>query len=243
MRTIKLILGVGCFIVAFLLGVCASWLFLSALSHLDGPEKGFVFCIVLALAVFAISFGGAGWFLIVRRNSTLSQKARILILLPFLCFAILTAGASYFIKSRSTSAVNACVNNLRQIDAAALEFALEKAKRTGEAINYPNDLTPYINIPMTAKFHHVRKAVFILSKKLASLRPVRLAPPSLRPTFCPEPVSSAVRREIFVALFHRIIASSVGAASSPDDVAPDGAGDIFSVPFYKDAAPTALRMP
>jgi hypothetical protein len=37
-----------------------------------------------------------------------------------------------------------CIRNLLQIDAAAKEFALEKSKTNGEAINYPDDLTPYI---------------------------------------------------------------------------------------------------
>ena len=39
---------------------------------------------------------------------------------------------------------NPCLNNLRQIDAAANQFALEKGKRTGDPIDFPNDLTPYI---------------------------------------------------------------------------------------------------
>jgi hypothetical protein len=39
---------------------------------------------------------------------------------------------------------NACINNLRQIDAAANQFALDHGKTNGEAINYPDDLTPYI---------------------------------------------------------------------------------------------------
>ena len=39
-----------------------------------------------------------------------------------------------FVKARATSQMNACINNLRQIDAAANEFALEKGKKTGDAI-------------------------------------------------------------------------------------------------------------
>ena len=41
-----------------------------------------------------------------------------------------------FVKARATSQMNACINNLRQIDAAANEFALEKGKKTGDAITY-----------------------------------------------------------------------------------------------------------
>jgi hypothetical protein len=49
------------------------------------------------------------------------------------------------------SPANACINNLREIDAAAQEFALEKRKTNGEAINYPNDLTPYIKLGKDGK--------------------------------------------------------------------------------------------
>jgi len=51
-----------------------------------------------------------------------------------------------FVKARATSQANACINNLRQIDAAANEWALEKGQTTGNTINYPNDLTPYIKL-------------------------------------------------------------------------------------------------
>jgi competence protein ComGC len=51
-----------------------------------------------------------------------------------------------FVKARTTAQANACLNNLRQIDAAANEFALEHAKTNGEAINFPADLTPYIKL-------------------------------------------------------------------------------------------------
>ena len=51
-----------------------------------------------------------------------------------------------FVKARSTSQANACINNLRQIDAAANQFALEKGKKTGDAIAWPDDVTPYIKM-------------------------------------------------------------------------------------------------
>ncbi|MDR3458941.1 MAG: prepilin-type cleavage/methylation domain-containing protein [Verrucomicrobiae bacterium] len=56
-----------------------------------------------------------------------------------------------FFKARSTSAGNACINNLRQIDAAANQFALESHKTNDEAIDYPNDLTPYIKLNSAGK--------------------------------------------------------------------------------------------
>ena len=51
-----------------------------------------------------------------------------------------------FVKARATSQANACINNLRQIDAAANQFALEQKKTTGASITYPSDLTPYIKL-------------------------------------------------------------------------------------------------
>jgi len=51
-----------------------------------------------------------------------------------------------FVKARTTSQQNACINNLRQIDAAANQFALEKGQTTGATINYPTDLLPYLKL-------------------------------------------------------------------------------------------------
>ena len=51
-----------------------------------------------------------------------------------------------FVKARATAQQNACINNLRQIDAAASQFALEQGKKTGDPIVYSNDLTPYIKL-------------------------------------------------------------------------------------------------
>jgi predicted RNase H-related nuclease YkuK (DUF458 family)/outer membrane lipoprotein-sorting protein len=44
---------------------------------------------------------------------------------------------------KETSQRNACINNLRQIDAAKNEFALEKGKKAGDAVTEA-DITPYI---------------------------------------------------------------------------------------------------
>ena len=51
-----------------------------------------------------------------------------------------------FVKARATSQANACINNLRQIDAAANQFALEQHKTSGAGITFPGDLTPYIKL-------------------------------------------------------------------------------------------------
>ncbi len=50
-----------------------------------------------------------------------------------------------FIKARTTSQANACINNLRQMDGAAQEWALEYKKPTGTAVTTA-DITPYIKL-------------------------------------------------------------------------------------------------
>ena len=51
-----------------------------------------------------------------------------------------------FVKARATSQANGCINNLRQIDSAAAQFAVEQHKSTGDPITFPDDLTPYIKM-------------------------------------------------------------------------------------------------
>jgi prepilin-type N-terminal cleavage/methylation domain-containing protein len=56
-----------------------------------------------------------------------------------------------FVKARATSQANACINNMRQIDGAIQEFAIETGKKVGDTINYPNDLTPYLKMNAAQK--------------------------------------------------------------------------------------------
>ncbi len=50
-----------------------------------------------------------------------------------------------FVKARATSQANACINNMRQLDAAANQWALENKKTTGAAVT-STDVTPYIKL-------------------------------------------------------------------------------------------------
>jgi len=70
----------------------------------------------------------------------------------FLVPMMLAIAIPNFVKARSTSQANACINNLRQIDAAANQFALENHLTNGQAINFPGDLTPYIKLNRNGKF-------------------------------------------------------------------------------------------
>ncbi|MEY4917858.1 MAG: hypothetical protein RL616_1771 [Verrucomicrobiota bacterium] len=46
---------------------------------------------------------------------------------------------------------NACINNLRQLDAAANQFALEHNLTNDARISFPNDLTAYIKLNSAGK--------------------------------------------------------------------------------------------
>jgi hypothetical protein len=48
-----------------------------------------------------------------------------------------------FVKARDTAQMNACINNLRQIDAAKNEWALENNKKSTDTPTQ-NDLTHYM---------------------------------------------------------------------------------------------------
>jgi type II secretory pathway pseudopilin PulG len=51
-----------------------------------------------------------------------------------------------FIRARATSQANACINNLRQIDAAINEWALENGKSTGNTVTGPSTVSAYIKL-------------------------------------------------------------------------------------------------
>jgi len=51
-----------------------------------------------------------------------------------------------FVKARATSQANACINNMRQLDSAANQYALEKGQTTGSTFTMSSDLTPYIKL-------------------------------------------------------------------------------------------------
>jgi len=51
-----------------------------------------------------------------------------------------------FIRARASSQATSCINNLRQIDSAAQQFAMEQHKRNGQQLDYPTDLTPYVRL-------------------------------------------------------------------------------------------------
>ena len=61
----------------------------------------------------------------------------------FVCGLLLAIAIPNFVKARNVSMENACINNMRQIEAAKNEWALEKGKDPGD-VPTAADLTPYI---------------------------------------------------------------------------------------------------
>jgi prepilin-type N-terminal cleavage/methylation domain-containing protein len=56
-----------------------------------------------------------------------------------------------FLSARARSQANACINNLRIIENASDEFALETGKTTGARVRLNRDLTPYIKLNVINK--------------------------------------------------------------------------------------------
>jgi competence protein ComGC len=118
-------------------------------------------CISPLFAIPAVICGHMAYSRIKRSSGALTGEGLALaglitgyvsITLSLLLIPLLAAIAiPNFVKARSTSQSNACINNLRQINAAANQFALEHGRTDGEAINFPNDLTPYIKLDRQEK--------------------------------------------------------------------------------------------
>ena len=91
-----------------------------------------------------------------------------------------------------------------------------------------------------AIFPNVHRAGHIPLEKLASLQLARSAPRLIRPTFCIEPILKRRRREIFVAPNPDNVSSSVGVTYF-HTISLLRSLVHFQFPFYKYAAPAALR--
>ena len=76
-----------------------------------------------------------------------NQSAAALVLLPAVAVtgAMAAIAIPNFVKARATAQLNGCINNLRQLDAAKAQWALEKGKKTGDVCT-EDDLKPYIRL-------------------------------------------------------------------------------------------------
>jgi prepilin-type N-terminal cleavage/methylation domain-containing protein len=55
-------------------------------------------------------------------------------------------GIPSFLHARSKSQATACINNLRQIETAVQQVAIEKGLHVGDNVTYPDDITAYIKL-------------------------------------------------------------------------------------------------
>jgi hypothetical protein len=79
-----------------------------------------------------------------------SQSYANLALLPAVAVPGMLAAIAIpnFVKARTTSQQNACINNLRQLDAAKQQWALENGKKSDD-VPTMSDLKPYIRGKLT----------------------------------------------------------------------------------------------
>jgi len=133
MRIIKIIFGIAYWIFALVF-------FLFAVAAL--PDA---FAVIFAVP--AILFAVAGWLLVSKRRRPMPRIGKAIIAL----FTLLVFGYTVlilipgFIRMGYTSSQNACVNNLRQLQAAKEEWALENGKTNGMIVTV-EDITPYIQL-------------------------------------------------------------------------------------------------
>ncbi len=86
-----------------------------------------------------------------RNRKSFGTKLFVGLLLFFCVLGVLAIAIPNFIKARAIPSAQPCINNLRQIEAAANEFALENHKNIGDPIIFPDDLTPYIRLNREGK--------------------------------------------------------------------------------------------
>lgn len=128
MRILKFIAGIGCFVIV--LNLC--------LFVLGGFGWRFAIC--------ALGFTGLGWLLITNRNLPMLRRTKVLIALIsiFLVGLAVIFVIPNFTRARYQTSANACINNLRQINAAKQQWALENGKTNGVATE--NNIKPYIKL-------------------------------------------------------------------------------------------------
>ena len=81
------------------------------------------------------------------RGFTLVEIMIVVGIIALLCAMVIPN----YVRARANAQASACINNLRQIDSAVHQFAIETGKRTGDVITYPNDITPYLKLNSTGQ--------------------------------------------------------------------------------------------
>jgi hypothetical protein len=133
MRIVKVILGIVFWIIAIVFSLCA-------VALLPDPNA-------VIFAIPAIFLAVAGWLFISKRKRPLSRSGKVMVasvmalLFGFVIFVVIPD----FVGMDYSSSQNTCVNNLRQLQAAKEEWALENGKTNGTLVTV-GDITPYIQL-------------------------------------------------------------------------------------------------
>lgn len=130
MRVFKIIGGLGCISSALFTGLITLFGFL----NLGSTETLANFCLTSVLATMTFGLIWAGWHLVIRQNLPLPGKSKALIALAvstFAGFVVAFAIPGFMAVSLSRSS-NPCINNLRQIEAAKAQWALENNQGTND---------------------------------------------------------------------------------------------------------------
>src|ERR1035437_9093460 len=81
------------------------------------------------------------------KASPLAGFTLVEIMIVVAIIGILAAiGIPSFLHARTRSQATACINNLRQIETAVQQVAIEKGKHIGDTVTYPDDITAYIKL-------------------------------------------------------------------------------------------------
>jgi hypothetical protein len=77
----------------------------------------------------------------------MSKRAKVALGIMAVVVIAAVAFLPGFIRARSTTATNACVNNLRQLDGAKQTWALEYTKTNNAPVTW-DDVRPYLKSPL-----------------------------------------------------------------------------------------------
>ncbi len=97
----------------------------------------------------------------------MSRKSKILIVGCSLVGVLLAIAIPNFIRARSTSAAQACINNLRQIDAAKSLFDLERDRLGSATEAFIRDQKARGTVPVTVTFSELVSGRYLSNSEVA----------------------------------------------------------------------------